>query len=309
MEKIYVIAGPTASGKTAVAIALAKLIDGEIISADSMQIYKGMDIGTAKPSKAEQNGIMHYMIDIVTPDVPYSAALYQQQARAAIEEIQARRRIPILCGGTGFYINAVLRDINFAQDSYADSLGEYFINIAGVEGPAHLYKLLQETDPASAEAIHPNNTKRVIRALSYNHETGKLFSEYNAEQKKQPYIYDTVFCCLNIERPLLYQRINDRVLSMFDAGLEEEVSGLLAEGYNPNLVSMQGIGYKETIQYFLGNCTRSEAINTIQQNTRHYAKRQMTWFRNQNPCAIHIQASNKPPEEIAREIVDLYMPA
>jgi len=303
MEKIYVIAGPTASGKTAVAIALAKQINGEIISADSMQIYKGMDIGTAKPSKAEQDGIFHHMIDIVTPDTPYSAALYQQQARAIIKDVKAHGHAPVLCGGTGFYINAVLRDINFAQDGYADSFGEHFASIAEKEGPAHLHTLLQEADPAAADAIHPNNTKRIIRALSYNRETGKLFSGYNAAQKNQPEIYDTVFYCVNMDRPLLYQRINERVLAMFEAGLEDEVSGLLAQGCHPDLTSMQGIGYKETIQYCLGNCTRDEAISAIQQNSRHYAKRQMTWFRNQNPYATKIDVDGKIPDEIAREII------
>ena len=300
MDKIYVIAGPTASGKTAAAISLAKLIGGEIISADSMQIYVGMDIGTAKPSETERDNIPHHMIDIVKPDIPYSAALYQQQARAVIKDVQTRGRVPILCGGTGFYINAVLRDVNFAQGNY-ESLGES--DLLEKEGPAYLYKMLQEVDPVAAEAIHPNNIKRITRALSYNQETGKLFSQHNAAQKKQPNLYDAVFCCLNIERPLLYQRINDRVLTMFEAGLEEEVSRLLAEGYHPSLVSMQGIGYKEMIQYFLGNCSRNEVISVIQQNSRHYAKRQGTWFRHQNPHAINIHADGKKPEEIAWEIV------
>jgi len=305
MTKIYVITGPTASGKTAVAIALAKLIGGEIISADSMQIYKGMDIGTAKPTTIERAGIPHHMIDIVKPNELYSAALYQQQARAIINDVQNRHCVPILCGGTGFYINAALRDINFARDNDGSTSDVYFANIAYKEGPGYLHNLLNETDPAAAAAIHPNNVKRVIRALHYHRVTGKLFSEYNDAQKNQPDIYKTIFCCLEMDRPLLYSRINERVIKMFEAGLEAEVSGLLTQGYFSDLVSMQGIGYKETIPYLLGNCTRDEAINAIQQNSRHYAKRQMTWFRHQNPNAIHIPVDAKSSDEIAQEIVSM----
>ncbi|MCL2360794.1 MAG: tRNA (adenosine(37)-N6)-dimethylallyltransferase MiaA [Defluviitaleaceae bacterium] len=303
MEKIYVIAGPTASGKTAVAIALAKEIGGEVVSADSMQVYKGMDIGTAKPSMAEREGIPHHMIDVVAPDVAYSAALYQQQARAAISDVQSRG-YPILCGGTGFYINGVLRDIDFAKDT--DPYSEIYENLAAAEGSAHLHSMLQQVDPVAAEAIHPNNVKRVIRALSYNRETGELFSLYNETQKKQSDVYQAVVCVLSMERSILYERINQRVEAMFDAGLEKEVAGLLSQGCNPGMVSMQGIGYKETIQYLQGNIARAQAIESIQQNTRHYAKRQMTWFRNQNPDAVVIRVNGKSPGDIAREIKMYY---
>jgi len=301
MQKIYVVAGATASGKTSVAIALAKEIGGEVISADSMQVYTGMDIGTAKPSMDERENIPHHMIDVVTPDMTYSAALYQQQARAAITDVQARGHIPILCGGTGFYINAVLRDIDFAKDANPHS--EYYVQMAVSNGTGFLHDLLKKIDPASAEAIHPNNTKRVIRALSYNHETGQLFSQYNETQKKQPDVYSAVFCVLNMERSQLYERINRRVGEMFENGLENEVARLMAKGYHSGLVSMQGIGYKETIEYLQGNITRAQAIETIQQNTRHYAKRQMTWFKNQNPDAVVINIDGKSPVDIAREIM------
>jgi len=302
VDNIYVIAGPTASGKTAVAIALAKQINGEVISADSMQIYKGMNIGTAKPSEAEMENIPHHMIDIVKPDEPYSAALYQQQARTVITDILARGRVPIICGGTGFYINAVLQDIQFARESEDDPQRQHFTEIAAQKGPAHMHQLLQAVDPQAAEAIHPNNIKRVIRALSYNRATGKLFSQYNATQKKQPEVYKAAFFNLNMDRSLLYQRINERVINMFDAGLVEEVAGLLKQGYHPSLVSMQGIGYKEIVPYLQGHYTQAEAINAVQQNSRHYAKRQMTWFRHQTP-AVSIQSGDTTPAEIAREIV------
>jgi len=301
MQKIFVIAGATASGKTAVAIALAKKIDGEIISADSMQVYKHMNIGTAKPTISERKNIPHHMLDVVSPDVAYSAALYQQHARMAITDVHARGKIPILCGGTGFYINAVLRDISFTQD--VAPVSGYFTKISASHGVAYLYDLLQETDPVSAEAIHPNNVKRVIRALSYNRETGKLFSKYNEIQKKQPDVYSAVFCVLSMDRSKLYDRINKRVGEMFAAGLVEEVAGLLESGYHPSLVSMQGIGYKETIEYIQGKHSRNQVIDKIKQNTRHYAKRQMTWFKNQNPDAIQISADGKSSYDIAREII------
>ena len=303
MKKLIIIAGPTASGKTAVAVALAKQINGEVISADSMQIYKGMDIGTAKPTMAECDGVPHHMIDIVTPDIAYSAALYQQQARAAINDVISRGKIPILCGGTGFYINAVLYDINFAV-AEDENPRQIFKAIAATQDPAQLHAQLQAQDPSAAEVIHPNNVKRVVRALSYIHATGQLFSQYNAAQKKQPLVYEAVFCCLGVGRPALYQRINSRVLAMFEAGLEDEVAGLLAQGYHTGLVSMQGIGYKETAQYINGCCTRPEVIDLIQQNSRHYAKRQETWFRHQAPQAQIISAEERLPSEIAKEIAE-----
>ena len=311
MDKIIVIAGPTASGKTAVAVALAKLIGGEVVSADSMQIYKGMDIGTAKPTLEEQQGIPHHMIDIVKPDEPFSAALYQQQARAVIAGILACGHVPILCGGTGFYINGVLYDVNFAADE--DSTGltdmalrEHYTSLAAEHGSGKLHSILLEADPEAAMAIHPNNYKRVIRALGYIQATGQLFSRYNRLQRERPPVYDAVFCRLEVNRPELYQRINNRTQAMFDAGLADEVAGLMAQGYDRNLVSMQGIGYKEVIPLVLGEYTLPEAINAVQQNSRNYAKRQQTWFRNQNPDALVADANGRTPGDIAQEINNWY---
>jgi len=305
MKKIIIIAGPTASGKTAVAVALAKQVDGEIISADSMQIYKGMDIGTAKPTQAERENVPHHMIDIVKPDEAYSAALYQRQARAVINDIHTRGRVPILCGGTGFYINAVLYDINFSSSQDDDELRDYFTKMAVIHGPGHLYAQLHELDPEAAAVIHPNNTKRVIRALSYISATKQLFSQHNETQKKQPQMYEAALFCLHMDRATLYQRINDRVLAMLDAGLIDEVSGLLNKGYHQNLVSMRGIGYKEIVDFLQGKITKDEAIAQVQQNSRHYAKRQETWFRHQNPEAVTISSQDRLPMDIALEISGL----
>jgi len=315
-SKLITIAGPTASGKTAVAVELAKLIGGEVVSADSMQIYVGMDIGTAKPTVEECAGIPHHMIDVVRPDEAYSAALYQQHARAVIADIYARGRVPILCGGTGFYINAVLYDVLFADDESRQDgcLGiafkqsedidarEYFADFAAIHGPEKLHLLLREADPVAAAGIHSNNIKRVCRALSYIRTTGQLFSEYNTTQKEQPPVYDHIFCRLSVDRPVLYERINRRAQVMFEAGLIDEVTGLMAQGYQPGLVSMQGIGYKEVARYIQGECTRDEAIEAVQQNSRRYAKRQETWFRNQNPHAMVVPVQGTAAD-VARGIV------
>ena len=289
MERIFVVAGPTASGKTAVSIELAKFLGGEVISADSMQVYRGMDIGTAKPTMEERADIPHHMIDIVDPDVAYSVALFQRQAREVIAEVISRGKVPIVCGGTGFYINALLRDVRFGAAEMDLPPGDY-------------YEELKAADPAAAEAIHPNNIKRVTRALSYIRATGQLFSEYNAAQKEQPWLYDAVFCYLDISRPVLYERINRRVLDMFNAGLLEEVAGLLAKGYHSGLVSMQGIGYKETIRYLQNELSLEDTVALIQQNSRKYAKRQVTWFKHQVPGAIQIPAENCPTTKIASTI-------
>lgn len=308
-RSLYVIAGATASGKTAVAVELAKKINGEVISADSMQIYRGMDIGTAKPTLAEMSGIPHHMLDIVDPHEPFSAAEFQRLAIAAIEEIRMRGRIPILAGGTGFYINAVLYGTEFSSESNAkeDELREKFAIMAREKGAEELHKKLAQADPAYAATIHANNVKRVARALAYCEVSGGLFSEYNAAQKakksNQP-LYDANFFVLSMRREILYERINSRVISMFEAGFVEEVRSLLSNGYNKNLASMQAIGYKEIAQFINDEITHDETITAIQQATRHYAKRQETWFRNQTPDAIVLNAEGKTSEELAGEIID-----
>jgi len=306
-KKIFVIAGATATGKTAVAIELAKKMSGEIISADSMQVYRGMDIGTAKPTAEEMEKIPHYLIDVINPDEQFSAAEFQKKANAAIEEIHSRGRTPIIAGGTGFYINAVLYGAEFSSENNEreEELRENFATLAREKGAEFLHEKLSIADPEYAATIHPNNVKRVARALAYCEATGGLFSEYNAVQKEKKVtpLFDSVFCVLSINREILYERINARTFSMFEAGLVDEVHNLLAKGYHKGLAAMQGIGYKETVQFINGELAQAEAIAAIQQATRNYAKRQETWFRNQTPNAYVLNAEGKTPEELAEEIL------
>jgi len=308
MQKLYVVAGATASGKTAVAIELAKQINGEIISADSMQIYKYMDIGTAKPTKNEMVSVTHHLLDVALPSDSFSVAEYTQLATAVIQDIQSRNRVPILVGGTGFYINAIIYGTQFTeteagQHEKDNRLRETYMQLAAEKGAEFLHEKLQAIDPESAKVIHPNNIKRVARALSFCESTGALFSAHNTEQKAERKAqYETNFCILTMPREILYERINARVIAMWEAGLPEEVRGLLAQGYSPNLAAMQGIGYKEMIPYINGYQTKEETIAQIQQATRNYAKRQETWFRHQAKNARLIDVHDKTPQQIAEEI-------
>ena len=306
--QLYVVAGPTASGKTAVAIALAKQVNGEIISADSMQIYKYMDIGTAKPTQAEMDGIPHHLLDVALPSDSFSVAEYTQLVTAAISDIQSRNHVPILAGGTGFYINAVIYGTQFSeaeegQHEKDNQLRKAYMQLAAEKGVFFLHEKLQATDPESAKAIHPNNIKRVARALSFCESTGLLFSAHNAGQKASTAKYKTNFTILTMPREILYARINARVIAMWEAGLPEEVSSLLSQGYSPGLVAMQGIGYKEMIPYINGYQTKEDTIAQIQQATRNYAKRQETWFRHQAKNASSVDVHDKTLKQIAEEIL------
>jgi len=306
MRKIFVIGGPTASGKTAVAVELAKKKYGEVISADSMQVYMGMDIGTAKPTEVEMLGIHHHLLSIIKPDENFSVAEFQKRAVDAIENIFSRGKIPIIAGGTGFYINAVLYGTKFSsEESREGELRKIFAAEALEKGAEFLHVKLQKKDPEYAATIHANNIKRVARALAYCEATGGLFSEYNAAQKekKTAALFDAVFFVLSMPREILYKRINSRVIAMFDTGLVDEVRNLLEKGYDKGLAAMLGIGYKETVQFINGELTQTEAIAAIQQATRNYAKRQETWFRNQTPNACVSQAHGKTAEELAEEIL------
>ncbi len=281
MEKkpIIVVCGPTACKKTETAINIAKEFDGEVISADSMQIYKYMDIGTAKPTVEERQGITHHLIDELYPDESYSAADFKNLAKEIIEGIYSRGKLPIIAGGTGFYINAILRNTDFVEMDtdfeYRDSLWE----IARTKGNAYLYSILKETDPKACETIHENNVKRVVRALEYYKLTNKKISEHNICEKQRGNYYNAAIVKNFCERQRLYDNINKRVDKMVGDGLEEEVKTLLHMGYQKDLVSMQGIGYKEMIPYLNGEYALEEAIYNIKINTRHFAKRQLTWFR------------------------------
>ena len=286
MLKLHVITGPTASGKTAAAISLAGQIKGEIISADSMQVYKYMDIGTAKPTADEMDGIPHHLLDVADPGEYFSVADYTKLAVEAIRVIHSRGKMPILAGGTGFYINAVLYGTEFAeteegQHDKDNRLREEYTLLAREKGVLYLYEKLQAVDPDYAKTVHPNNIKKVARALSFCETTGMLFSAHNTKQKLAAPKYDVDFRLISMPRETLYARINQRVLQMWDAGLPDEVGQLLARGYHPGLTSMQGIGYKETVPYINGTQSKDETIAQIQQATRNYAKRQETWFRHQ----------------------------
>jgi tRNA dimethylallyltransferase len=304
VKKIFVIAGATASGKTSLAVELAKKINGEIISADSMQVYKGLNIGTAKPTAEEMQNIPHYLIDEIYPCEQFSAAEFQRRAVDAIENIFSRGLVPIIAGGTGFYINAVLYGAEFSENKKEDELREEFFLLAKKNSAEFLHEKLKAADPTYAETLHPNNVKRVARALAYIEATGNLFSAYNAEQKekKAAPLFDANFFKISLPREILYQRINERVLLMFEAGLEYEVRNLL-KTYHRGLAAMQGIGYKETVQLINGELSRDEAIAAMQQATRNYAKRQETWFRNQASNARVLNAENKTSEELAEEIL------
>ncbi len=278
-DSLIIIAGATAVGKTDLSISLAKEIKGEIISADSMQVYKGMDVGTAKIKPGEMKGIPHYLIDEYDPSEEFNVYEFKNQAKKYIKEIQGRDKIPILVGGTGFYIQAVLYDIDFTEEEDDSDFRKFCENILEKEGAERLHQMLSEVDPLAAEEIHPNNVKRVIRALVFHKITGGKISEHNLEQRQKQSPYNYAYFVLNREREEIYQRINYRVDRMIENGLVEEVNALLKKGYGTDLVSMQGLGYKEIAQYLQGNISLEEAVERIKQGTRHFAKRQITWFK------------------------------
>lgn len=278
---LIILAGPTAVGKTKTSIELAKKVNGEIISADSMQVYKYMDIGTAKITTDEMEGVPHYLIDTFEPDEDFSVAVFKEYATKVIEEIYAKGKIPILVGGTGFYIQAILYDIQFSNIEGHRFRGEIeqYVQEYGAEG---LHARLATVDPESAGNIHANNVKRVTRALEYYLETGLKFSEHNEEQKQRESAYNECYFVLNDDRNLLYERINERIDIMIEQGLESEVRFLLDKGYDRSLTSMEGLGYKEIIAYLEGEITLDDAIYLLKRDTRRFAKRQLTWFRRED---------------------------
>lgn len=297
------IVGPTATGKTVVAVEVAKRLGGEIVSADSMLVYRYMDVGTAKPTAEERQGIPHHMIDIVNPDEAYSVARYQEQAERCIREIASRGKLPLLVGGTGLYVRAVVDRYNFPPGGYDPELRRRLEEEAKTSGAEAMHYRLACIDPEAAGKIHPRNLKRVIRALEIFYLTGRLPSR--GERKKEGPGYNLVMFGLVLERSLLYRRIEERVDKMLSAGLVEEVRQLLARGYGPELVSMQGLGYKEMVQYLLGRTTLEEAVRLLKRNTRRFAKRQLTWF-GRDPQIRWLDVGRYPgKKEIAGEIVRL----
>lgn len=276
---LVILTGPTAVGKTSLSLSLAKELDGEIVSADSMQVYRYMDIGTAKIREEERQGIPHHLIDVLDPWEDFNVVRFQKMAREALEEIWERGHIPIVTGGTGFYIQALLYDIHFTENNEDSSLRKDLENYARENGAEALHSRLEEVDEKAASQIHFNNVKRVIRALEFYYQTGKKMSEHNEEERKRTSPYDFKYFVLNDEREHLYARINQRVDLMMEEGLVEEVQKLKEMGCDSALVSMQGLGYKEILSYLEGECTLDEAVYKIKRDTRHFAKRQITWFK------------------------------
>lgn len=281
MEKkpMVILTGPTAVGKTALSIRLAKEINGAVISADSMQVYRHMDIGSAKIRPEEMQGVKHYLIDILEPEEEFHVVRFVEEAKAALEEIYRNGQIPIIAGGTGFYIQALLYDINFdGQDCDADYRRE-LEQIAEEKGTEYLHRMLEEVDAESAKAIHANNTKRVIRALEFYHVSGKKISEHNETEHQKESPYNFAYFVLTDEREQLYKRIEARVDAMMEEGLLDEVRLLKERGATKEMVSMQGLGYKEILAYLDGEISLERAVYLIKRDTRHFAKRQLTWFR------------------------------
>ncbi|MCE5284564.1 MAG: tRNA (adenosine(37)-N6)-dimethylallyltransferase MiaA [Pelosinus sp.] len=276
MERLIVIIGPTAVGKTNASIDLAQKLSTEIISGDSMLVYKGMDIGTAKPSYAERDGISHHLIDFLEPTQEFSVADFQKLAAEHITAINNKGKIPILAGGTGLYVKALLEGYQFNQTAGDDEFRRRLERLAKEQGNLYVHSMLAKVDYKSAERLHPNNLRRVIRALEVFHMGNENISQEKAENAL---VYDAVVIGLNMERQLLYQRINQRVDTMIEMGLQEEVARLLADGISPECQSMQGIGYKEMVAYFRREVDLTAAAENIKQATRHFAKRQLTWYR------------------------------
>ncbi|WCN39729.1 tRNA (adenosine(37)-N6)-dimethylallyltransferase MiaA [Aneurinibacillus uraniidurans] len=276
-QRVLAIVGPTSVGKTALSLELAARHDGEIISGDSMQFYRGMDIGTAKATAEERMRVPHHMIDICRPDEEFTVADFQRRTTELIAQLNENRKLPMLVGGTGLYVQSVLYEYQFSQagqdDAYRAEL-EQFVDVHGREA---LHARLAKIDPVTAARLHPNDVKRVIRALEIHHLTGRSMAEHQERSERSP--YDLLMIGLTMDRALLYERINLRVDMMIEQGLIEEVAGLLEQGYDASLRSMQALGYKEIIAYLQGHMTREAAIELVKKRTRNFAKRQLTWFR------------------------------
>lgn len=278
--KLVIIAGPTAVGKTEISIQLAHAINGEIISADSMQVYKRMDIGSAKIMPDEMQGIRHHLIDVLEPTEEFNIVRFQKMAKMAVDEIISKGKIPILVGGTGFYIQSLLYDIDFREEENIDATIRSSLQLfAETNGKEALHERLKEIDPEAAEAIPPGNVKRVIRAIEFYETHHEKISSHNKEQKEKESPYNFAFFVLTDERPLLYERIDKRVNLMLEKGLIDEVKALKSEGLTRSHISMQGLGYKEILAWLEGEISLDEAVYILKRDTRHFAKRQITWFK------------------------------
>ena len=303
-KPMIILTGPTAVGKSALSVELAKKINGAVISADSMQVYRHMDIGSAKITPEEMQGVTHYMIDELEPDEEFHVVRFVTMAKEYLKEIYADGKIPIIAGGTGFYIQALLYDIDFTEQQCDETYRRQLEDLAREHGAEYLHGILREVDPASAEAIHANNIKRVIRALEFYHLSGKKISEHNETERQKQSPYNFAYFVLTDERAKLYERIDRRVDAMIEAGLVEEVKKLKSLGCSREMVSMQGLGYKEILAYLDGGCTLEEAVYIIKRETRHFAKRQLTWFKRERDVIwINKQSFGYDAEQILDEML------
>lgn len=308
MEKrpLIVLTGPTAVGKTSASIGLAKAVGGEIISADSMQVYRKMNIGSAKIAKEEMDGIPHYLIDVLDPAEEFNVVRFQKMAKEAMKQIYANGHIPIIVGGTGFYVQALLYDIDFTAETEDHSIRDELEVFAAEHGVEELHRMLQEIDPKSAMTIHANNKKRVIRAIEYYRQTGRPISEHNEKERQKESPYHFVYFVLMDEREHLYDRIEKRIDLMLEEGLLEEVKALRNEGYTKDMVSMQGLGYKELLDYLNGDSTLEEAIYILKRDTRHFAKRQITWFKREKEVIwIHKNEFGYDENKMLKEMLNI----
>lgn len=305
-KPLIILTGPTAVGKTELSISLAKTINGEIISADSIQVYKHMDIGSAKITKEQMNGVPHYLIDEINPDEEFNVVKFKEYARDYLDKIYARNKIPIIVGGTGFYIQALLYDVTFNSTEQDKSIRHGLESLYHHHGPNYIHDMLKEVDEDSANHIHFNNVKKVIRAIEYHRQTGLKISEHNREQYEKESPYNFAYFVLNINRETLYERINLRIDKMINNGLLDEVEKLKKMNYTADLVSMQGLGYKEILQYLNGDITLEEAIIILKRDTRHFAKRQLTWFKREREVTwVNYDEFNQDKKKILDFMVEV----
>lgn len=306
-KPLIILTGPTAVGKTALSIGLAKALNGEIISADSMQVYRHMDIGSAKVTKEEMEGVPHHLIDMLDPEEDFNVTRFQSMAKQAMEGIYSRGHVPIITGGTGFYIQALLYDIDFTENDGGGAVREELERLGEEKGSEYLHQMLAEIDPESAGSIHANNRKRVIRAIEYYRLTGEQISVHNRREREKESPYRCYYYVLNCERSLLYERIDRRVDLMMEQGLVGEVKKLKEMGCARGMVSMQGLGYKEILDYLDGRCSLEDAVYVLKRDTRHFAKRQLTWFKRERDVRwLELEAFGGDRGQILEHVIREY---
>ena len=304
-KPMIILTGPTAVGKTDLSIQLAKAIDGEIISADSMQVYCHMDIGSAKVTPEEMDGVPHHLIDVLEPEEEFNVVVFQKLAKEALTGIYERGHIPIIVGGTGFYIQALLYDIDFTENDGDTAIREELEELAQMKGAGYLHQMLQEIDPESAAAIHQNNVKRVIRAIEFYRQTGTKISLHNEQEREKQSPYQFLYYVLDTDRKTLYERIDRRVDLMMEHGLVDEVKRLADMGCTRDMVSMQGLGYKEILDYLSGEITLEEAVYILKRDTRHFAKRQITWFKRERDVRwLELEQFQNDRKKVLEHILD-----